>query len=205
MMTTSNADLELAPLDPTGRALLFTEARTANTFRPDPVSDEQLTEIWELARWAPTSANVQPLRIVYLRTAEGKARLLPYMSDNNRPKTAGAPAVAILAADQEFHEWIPQLFPIRPEMKDAFADPDRRADAAAYNATLQAGYFLLAVRAVGLAAGPMLGFDKEGVDKEFFAGTSFRSNLVVNIGTPGDDPWWPRLPRLDHGEVITWG
>ena len=198
--TTDLAD----PLDATGRALLFTEARTANTFSDEPVSDEQLTEIWELTRWAPTSANVQPLRVTYVRTPAGKERLLPHIYEGNRAKTGSAPAVAVLAADLEFHEFIPQVFPARPELKDAFSDQEIRHGSAQFNATLQAGYFLLAVRAVGLAAGPMLGFDSAGVDAEFFADTSYTSLLVMNIGHPGPDPWFDRLPRLDHQQVVSW-
>ncbi len=201
-MTTS--DTVPATLDAEGRALLFTEARTANSFAPTPVSDTQLTEIWELARWAPTSANVQPLHVLYVRTPEGKARLLPHLYEANRAKSEAAPAVAVLATDLEFHEQIPRVFPVRPEMKDLFADEERRFPAARFNATLQAGYFILAVRAAGLYAGPMLGFDGDGVDAEFFAGTALRSILVVNIGHPGENPWFPRLPRLPVDEVVTW-
>lgn len=203
-MTTTVQLSPLAALDARARATLFTDARTANTFSSEPVSDEALSDIWELARWAPTSANVQPLRIVFVRTPEGRERLLPHMNEGNRPKTASAPAVAILATDLDFHEHIPRLFPPRPELKEAFAEPGFRHDSARFNGILQAGYFLLAVRALGLAAGPMLGFDSTGIDSEFFAGTPFRSILVVNIGHPGESPWFDRLPRLDHHEVITW-
>jgi 3-hydroxypropanoate dehydrogenase len=192
---------ELA-LDPAAQRLLFTEARTANTFDPEPVSDETLRAIWELAKWPPTAANINPLRILYLRTAEAKERLGPHMNDNNRGKTVTAPAVAVLAADVEFHEYIPQLFPSRPELKEAFADAERRTASAKYNATLQAGYFLLAIRAAGLAAGPMLGFDAAGVDAEFFADHTWESILVVNIGKPGVDPWFPRLPRLEYEQAV---
>ena len=194
----------LGRLDEAGRAVLFTEARTANTFSDAPVSAEELTSIWEMARWAPTSGNVQPMRVVFVRTPEGRERLAPHMLEMNRAKTLTAPAVAILAMDLEFHEHIPRLVPFRPQMKDAFADEGVRLDSARFNTALQAGYFILAVRAAGLAAGPMLGFDKAGIDAEFFAGTSFRSVLVVNIGHPGESPWFDRLPRLDNDEVITW-
>jgi len=195
---------ELLAINDAARSSLFLDARTANTFSDQAVSDEELSDIWELARWAPTSANVEPLRLVYVRTPEGKERLAPFMSDNNRDKTRRAPAVAILAADLDFHEHMPQLFPQRPQMKDAFADETMRHHGARFNAILQAGYFILAVRAVGLAAGPMLGFDGPGVDQEFFGATAFKSILVVNIGHPGEDPWFDRLPRLDHDQVITW-
>lgn len=191
-MTTLDAAPAFALDEPT-RTALFTRARTANTFSTEPVSDTELTEIWELARWAPTSANVQPLRVTYLRTPEAKERLAPLMSDSNQDKTRSAPAVAILAADLDFHELIPRTFPARPQLKDVFTDQAIRHAAARYNATLQAGYFILAVRAVGLAAGPMLGYNGPGIDTEFFTGTSQSTVLVVNIGHPGQNPWFDRL------------
>jgi 3-hydroxypropanoate dehydrogenase len=192
-------------LDEAGRALLFTEARTANTWADTPVTDEELTSIWELARWAPTSANTQPLRVLYVRPGEGRDRLLPLMAEGNRAKTAAAPAVAVLAVDTRFHEHIPTVFPMRPQMKDMFeANEALRESGGKFNAALQAGYFILAVRALGLAAGPMTGYDAAGVDAEFFPGGRYKSILVVNIGHPGENPWYGRLPRLDHEDVISW-
>jgi 3-hydroxypropanoate dehydrogenase len=192
-------------LDPAGRALLFTEARTANTFAQTPVSDEELTSIWELAKWAPTSANTQPLRVLYVRPGEGRDRLVKFMSDGNKAKTAAAPAVAVLAVDTRFHEHIPAVFPMRPEMKDFFENNEEfRTKGGNFNAALQAGYFILAVRAHGLAAGPMTGFDAPALDAEFFPDGRFRSILVVNIGHPGENPWFNRLPRLDHDDVVSW-
>lgn len=204
-MTDALATEAPAGLDEAGRALLFTGARTANTFAPTPVSDEELAAIWDLAKWAPTMANTQPLRVLYVRTPEGKARLIEHMADGNKAKVAAAPAVAVLAYDSSFHEHIPAVLPFRPELKDVFAaNEGRRIDAATYNSALQAGYFVLAIRAAGLYAGPMGGFDKAGVDGEFFADGRFRSTLVVNIGHPGADAWFDRLPRLDHADVIQW-
>jgi 3-hydroxypropanoate dehydrogenase len=192
-------------LDDAGRALLFTEARTANTFASTPVTDAELAEIWELAKWAPTAANTQPLRVVYVRPGEGRDRLVEHLSEGNRAKTASAPAVAVLAVDTEFHEHIPALLPFRPELKDVFAANDTmRNDTGRFNAALQAAYFLLAVRAHGLAAGPMAGFDTAAVDAEFFADGRWRSILVVNIGHPGHEAWLDRLPRLEHDDVIRW-
>jgi 3-hydroxypropanoate dehydrogenase len=195
----------LSSLDPAARGLLFTDARTANTFTDEPVTDDQLRAIWELAKWPPTAANTQPLRVVFVRGEEGKARLLPHMSEGNVAKTASAPAVAVLAADLEFHEHIPSLLPFRPELRDVFANNDTmREDSARFNATLQSGYFLLAVRAEGLAAGPMAGFDKAGVDAEFFPDGRYKSLLVVNIGHPGENPWFERLPRLNESHTLVW-
>ncbi len=199
------AATSLPQLDDAGRRALFTEARTANTFSDAPVTDEELSAIWELARWAPTAANTQPLRVLYVRTAEGKERLVRHMADGNKAKTLAAPAVAVLAADTDFHEHIPTIFPMRPAMKDHFgSDDELRHRSARFNAALQAGYFVLAVRAQGLAAGPMGGFDAAGVDAEFFPGGRFASFLVVNIGHPGQSPWFDRLPRLEHEHVVSW-
>ncbi len=195
----------LGKLDDQARAVLFTQARTANSFAPIPVTDQELAEIWDLAKWGPSAANTQPMRVLYLRTEEGKHRLIPHLNEGNRAKTASAPAIAVLALDTEFHEHMPGLLPHRPQIRDDFAGDDAAREATGrFSSALQAGYFILAVRAAGLAAGPMGGFDRQGVDREFFADGRFRSILVVNIGHPGEDPWFPRLPRLDHSDVIQW-
>jgi 3-hydroxypropanoate dehydrogenase len=190
-------------LDPAAQQLLFSEARTANTFADEPVSDAQLRAITDLAKWPPTMANTNPLRILFVRTPDAKERLEPLMSEGNRAKTMTAPAIAVLAVDTEFHEKIPELLPFRPELRDNFvADAANRERLATFNGALQAGYFILAVRAAGLAAGPMLGFDGPGIDAEFFADRSWKTILVVNIGRPGTDPWFQRLPRLAHADYV---
>ncbi|NUR08587.1 MAG: malonic semialdehyde reductase [Nocardioidaceae bacterium] len=189
-------------LSPEAQDLLFREARTANAFTDDPVTDEQVAAIYELVKYGPTAMNTQPLRIVLVRDGEPRERLLKHMADGNRDKTANAPLVAILAADTGFHEHLPRTFPHAPHAKDAFADDVRREQAARFNATLQIGYFLMGVRAAGLAAGPMGGFDAAGLDEEFFEGAGLHSLLVVNIGTPAANAWLDRLPRLELDEVV---
>ena len=203
--TETTAPTSLRRLDETGKAVLFTEARTANSFAPTPVSDEELSQIWDTAKWAPTSANFQPLRVLYVRPGEGRDRLVGHMSDGNKDKTAAAPAVAVLAVDTRFHEHLPQVFPLNPAMKDMFeANSEMRESSARFNATLQAGYFILAVRAHGLAAGPMLGYDTDAIDADFFPDGRLRTILVVNIGHPGENAWFDRLPRLDQSDVVKW-
>ncbi|GAB3603995.1 malonic semialdehyde reductase [Kineococcus gypseus] len=198
------AELDAPPrLDEAARTALFTGARTANTFAPTPVSDEELVQVWELARWAPTGANLQPLRVLYVRSPEARARLLPHLADTNRERAASAPVTAVLALDDRFHETIPHVAPFLAGLQPALEQDDAmRGEMGGYSAALQAGYFILAVRAVGLAAGPMGGFDKAGVDAEFFAGTTWRSTLVVNIGHPGEGAFRPRLPRLPLEDVV---
>ena len=202
---TATDTLVLDRLDEAGRALLFSDARTANSFAPTPVSDAELAGIWELAKWGPSAANTQPLRVLFVRSGEGRVRLVEHMNDGNKAKTLAAPAVAVLAVDTEFHAHIPNIFPIRPELRDVFASNPEMADTTArFNAALQAGYFILAVRAAGLAAGPMAGFDAPGVDGEFLPDGRFKSILVVNIGHPGENPWFDRLPRLDHSDAVSY-
>ncbi|WP_250008395.1 malonic semialdehyde reductase [Actinoplanes sp. M2I2] len=192
-------------IDETAKSVLFTGARTPNSFADTPVSDAEVAAIWELVRWAPTSFNTQPLRVLYVRPGPGRDRLVKHMSEGNQDKTASAPAVAVLAMDTRFHEHMPVLLPFGPDLKEVFAaDAEGRSQTATFNATLQAGYFILAIRAVGLAAGPMAGFDSAGVDAEFFPDGRFRSVLVVNIGHPHQGPTSDRLPRLGHDDVVQW-
>jgi 3-hydroxypropanoate dehydrogenase len=195
--------LPLAELDAAGRELLFTGARSANAFTGAPVTEEQLRDIYDLFHYPPTQANTNPLRVLFVQSAEARERLLPHMSEGNREKTATAPATAVLAADLDFHEYIPQLFPARAHARERYAgDAQLRERHARFNAAMQIGYFTLAVRAVGLAAGPMAGFNAAGVDGEFFADSTWRSLLVMNIGEPADGVWFPeRLPRLDFDQA----
>jgi 3-hydroxypropanoate dehydrogenase len=195
----------LEPVTDEALAAVFTAARTANSFASTPVSDEELRRIWELARWAPTGANTQPLRVVFIRTDEGRTRLVQHLNDGNKAKTASAPAVAILACDNRFHEHLDTLLPFKPELRDLYeVDEAMRTATADLNTALQAGYFILAVRAVGLAAGPMSGFHAASLDADFFPDGRWRSILVVNIGHPGESPWFARLPRLSHTETVRW-
>lgn len=200
-MTTVTQDL--LALDEDAQNLLFREARTANAFTDEPVSDEQIEAIFDLVKWAPTSMNSQPLRVVIVRSEEAKARLVPLMAEGNQAKVAAAPAVALLAADIDFHEEMPKLFPPFPGARDMFdADEASRASAAELNAGLQIGYAIIGIRAAGLAAGPMTGMDADAVSKEFFPDGRHRVLVAINMGKPADNAWYDRLPRLDQDEVV---
>ena len=191
------------PLSRDAQELLFLEARSANTFTDEPVTDDQLQAIWELMKWAPTSGNTNPLRILYLRSPEARERAVAHLAEGNKAKTRTAPMTALLAADGDFHEFVPHLFPARAEQAEAYARMEGRAEMAMFNATLQAAYFIMAVRAIGLAAGPMSGFDYAAMDEEFFPDGRHASVLLVNFGRPGPDAWFPRLPRLDYAQAVT--
>ncbi|WP_371479747.1 malonic semialdehyde reductase [Kitasatospora sp. NBC_00315] len=201
-MTTAAHDALV--LDAVAQDLLFREAHTANTFTDEPVGDEQIQAVYDLVKYAPTAFNQQPLRVVLVRSAEGRARLVQHMADGNKAKTSAAPLVAILAADNEFHEELPTVLPSFPQAKDLFfSERPVREASALFNGALQAGYFILGVRAAGLAAGPMTGYNAEGIDKEFFADGEHSVLAVVNIGKPGEDASYPRSPRLAYDEVVT--
>lgn len=190
-------------LDPAAQDLLFREARTANTFTDEPVTDEQVQAIYDLVKYGPTSMNQSPLRVTLVRSAEARERLVKHLAEGNQKKTAAAPLVAILSADNEFHEELPHLFPHFPQAKDMFAGSrEAREKNAGLNAALQAAYFIIGVRAAGLAAGPMTGADLAGIQKEFLD-DDHTPLMVVNIGKPGEDAWFPRSPRLEYEQVVT--
>ncbi|MCF3105682.1 malonic semialdehyde reductase [Streptomyces roseoverticillatus] len=191
-------------LDSAAQDLLFREAHTAGAFSAEPVTDEQIQAIYDLVKYAPTAFNQSPLRIVLIRSEEARERLAPLMAEGNRDKTVSAPLVAILATDNEFHEELPTLFPAFPQAKDVFfAERPVREKSAAANGALQAGYFILGIRAAGLAAGPMTGFDFAGVQKEFLD-DDHTPLMIVNIGKPAEEgAYRPRSPRLSYEQVVT--
>ncbi|WP_431033841.1 malonic semialdehyde reductase [Streptomyces sp. P6-2-1] len=191
-------------LDAATQDLLFREARTANTFTDEPVTDEQIQAIYDLVKFGPTAFNQSPLRITLVRSPEARERLVPLMAEGNQAKTASAPLVAILSTDNEFHAELPKLVPHAPGIAETFFSARAvREQVAPINATLQAGYFIVGIRAAGLAAGPMTGFDFPGVQKEFLD-DDHTPLMIINIGKPGPDAApFPRLPRLAFDEVVT--
>ena len=190
-------------LDPRATDILFREAHTAYAFTDEVVTDDQLAEVYDLVRHGPTALNSQPLRVLFIRSDEAKARLLPHLSEGNRPKAQSAPVVAVLAADIDFHENLPRVAPQAPNAKDNFTDVAAREQMAMFNAAIQAGYFVVAARAVGLDAGPMGGFDRAGINGEFFADVPLKSILVVNLGHAAPEGTFPRNPRLEFHEAVT--
>jgi 3-hydroxypropanoate dehydrogenase len=183
--------------------LLFRAARTTMHWTDAEVSDEQIAAAWDLAKFGPTAMNTLPLRFLVVRSPEAKQRLVAHMADGNKAKVEAAPVSLVLAADPAFHEHLDVLFPVYPGIKDQLAPAaETREGMARTNALLQAGYLILALRAVGLAAGPMNGMDFDGVDGEFFAESGWKSFLVVNVGqAEGEGTAHPRLPRLAFEQV----
>ncbi|MFI6574528.1 malonic semialdehyde reductase [Nocardiopsis sp. NPDC050513] len=196
---------EALVLDKAAQDLLFRSARTANTFTDEPVTDDQVRAIHDLVRFGPTAMNNQALRVTAVRSPQARERLVKHMSGNNAPKTSTAPLSLILSADTDFHEQLPTVFPVFPGARDNLAEaPEARERMAEQTAFLQIAYLIIGVRAAGLAAGPMTGFDAEGVRREFFGEDSpLRPVVVMNVGRPGPDAWFDRLPRLGYEDVVT--
>jgi len=175
---------------------LFLDARTPNAWKAVPVADDLLARIWELARMGPTSANCSPARIVFVSSAEAKERLKPHLMEGNVEKTMAAPLTAIIGHDMEFFEKLPELFP-HTDARSWFVGNDALIEETAFrNGTLQAAYFMLAARALGLDCGPMSGFDNDAVDREFFAGTTIKSNFLCSLGIGDAEGLFPRSPRM---------
>ncbi|ACD19171.1 malonic semialdehyde reductase [Paraburkholderia phytofirmans] len=180
---------------------LFREARTHNGWQQKPVDDAVLKQLIELVLLGPTSANSSPGRFVFVRTPEGKEKLRPALSPGNLEKTMAAPVTAIVGMDMAFYEHLPKLFP-HADARSWFAGNDKAiADTAFRNSTLQGGYLILAARALGLDTGAMSGFDAAKVDEAFFAGTTVKSNFLINLGYGDPSKLFPRSPRFAFDEA----
>jgi 3-hydroxypropanoate dehydrogenase len=193
------------PLSNDALDVLVRKARTHNAWLDKPVSDGLLRELYDLMKHGPTSANSNPARIIFLRTAESKQRLLPALSPGNVEKTKQAPVTAIIGYDLKFYEQTPKLFPHNPAMRDMFANNSKLAEITAFrNGSLEGGYFILAARSLGLDCGPMSGFDTAKVDAEFFSAgagnpaafVDVKSNFLCNLGYGDASKLLPRNPRL---------
>lgn len=181
--------------------LLFREARTHAAWSDQPVADATLRQLYDLTKMAPTAFNSQPLRVVFVASAEGKARLKPALAAGNVDKTMAAPVTAILAHDVDFPAFLPRLAPHMDAGAWQARPEAARAAVAGQNGWLQAGYFILAARSLGLDCGPMGGFDAEMVDAAFFAGSGWRSHLLCNLGQGDPSRLRPRAARLTFDEA----
>jgi 3-hydroxypropanoate dehydrogenase len=185
-----------------GLDLIFRNARTYNGWQDRPVEDALLQQVYDLARMGPTSANMCPLRIVFVKSREAKERLRPALDAGNVDKTMKAPVTAIVGMDIHFYEKLPKLFP-HVDAKAWFRDlPENVLEYIALrNSSLQGAYFMLAARALGLDCGPMSGFNNAKVDEAFFAGTTVKSNFLCNLGYGDASKLHPRSPRLTFEEA----
>ena len=193
---------EEAVIDAAAVDAIFAEARTANSFAGE-VTEEQAQAIYELTKFGPTAFNSQPLRVTYVRSDEARAKLVDSLMQGNKAKTASAPLVAILSYDTAWHEQWDNFLPGYNAPKAMYdANPELAAATANNNAHLQAGYFILAVRSLGFAAGPMTGADFAAIDRDFFPAGDQKSFLVVNIGQPGPDAFGEAKPKFAYEDVV---
>lgn len=190
-------------LNDTALDQLFRTARTANGFTDEPVSDELLRQVYELAAFGPTSMNTQPARVVFVRTPEGKAKLKACLSPGNVDKTMAAPVTAIVAVDSQFYEHMPQVWH-GEGAREMFAGNATLAQATALrNGTLGGAWLIMAARALGLDCGPMSGFDMEKLNAAFFPDGRYKANFLVNLGHGDDALLFARNPRLSFEQACT--
>jgi 3-hydroxypropanoate dehydrogenase len=206
------------PVDDTAMDILFRGARTYSKWQSRPVTDQMLGDLYELLKWAPTSANASPARFAFLRSEEAKERLRPALAPLNVEKTMTAPVTVIVAYDLKFYERLPKLFPQNPGMAKLFErNPEMVETTAKRNSSLQGAYLIMAARSLGLDCGPMSGFDHAKVDEEFFAAGKpcfgcdqeffaeghVKTNFLCNLGYGDPTGLHPRLPRLTFGEACS--
>lgn len=193
----------ISHLDDNAIDLVLREARSHHTWTDKPVSDADIRALYEIVKMGSTSMNGCPARFVFVRTPEGKDRLAKAVKPTNLAKMIGAPVCAIVAYDPEFWRELPKLFP-HEDRRPHFADKPGYAEETAFrNSTLQGGYLMIAARAMGLDVGAMSGFDNKIVDEEFFAGSTWKSNFLCNIGYANLDGLFQRLPRFDFEDVCS--
>lgn len=179
---------------------MFTFGRTHSHWLDKAVDPALLRQAWDRAALGPTSANCQPMRVVFVASAQAKERLRPALAPGNVDKTMAAPVTAIVGQDLEFYENLPKAFP-HADARSWFVGNQPLIEATAFrNSSLQAGYFILALRSLGLDCGPMSGFDAAQVDQVFFAGTAIKANFLINIGYGDATKLYPRNPRLTFEE-----
>lgn len=188
---------------------LFRTARSFSYWLAKPISDETLHRLYDLMKWGPTSLNGCPARVLFLRTAEAKERLVPALAQNNVEKVRTAPVTAIVGYDLHFYDQLPKLYPHLAEFRSVFSeDPELARITALRNSSLQGAYLMIAARGLGLDCGPMSGFDNAKVDEEFFGSgqkagfalSHVKSNFLCNLGYGDRSKLHPRNPRLSFEE-----
>lgn len=194
------------PLSDASLDQLFRQARTRNAWEGRSVPETLIRATYDLAKMGPTSANCSPARFLFISSPQGKERLKPFLSGGNLDKTMSAPWTVVIAIDMAFYEKMAQLFPHNPGSREWFAAPEAAAEHGMRNGSLQGAYLMLAARSLGLDCGPMSGFDKAGVDREFFDSAGgemahWKSNFLCNLGYGTDEGVFPRSPRLAFEEA----
>ena len=183
-------------------AQLFVDAHTARTFLDEPVTDAQIEALYEMMKWAPTTMNIQPLRLIIARSDAARAQVLEHLGGSNREQAEAAPLITVVCADTNFHDTRSEVVPHIANAREFFLDDERREATARHQTWLQSGYLVIAIRALGLGCGPMLGYDAAGLDAAMLAGSSLVSTMVMTVGVPDPAGYGERRPRLDLDRVM---
>jgi len=191
----------MGPLSGPALDQIFRAARTYKWWTDDPVTEADIQAIYELMKWGPTATNTTPARFVWVVSEDAKTRLQPLLDEGNRKKTMKAPATVIVGYDLDLHEHLPFLVPHARDARSWFEDPQVRSFEGLRSSTLQAAYLIVAARALGWDCGPQGGIDREGVDREFFAGAKVRTNFIISIGRGAEQGLRPRAPRLSFDQA----
>ncbi|MBF28447.1 MAG: malonic semialdehyde reductase [Acidimicrobiaceae bacterium] len=190
------------PLAENAVAQLFADAHTARTFLDEPVTDAQIEAIYGMVKWAPTTMNIQPLRLIVARSNAARAQVLEHLGGSNREQAEAAPLITVVCADTNFHDTLSEVVPHIENARGFFLDDESREATARHQTWLQSGYLVMAIRALGLGCGPMLGYDAAGLDATMLADGSLVSVMVMTIGVPDPAGYGERRPRLDLDRVM---
>ena len=190
------------PLAEHAVAQLFADAHTARTYLDEPVTDAQIEALYDMVKWAPTTMNIQPLRLIIARSNAARAQVLEHLGGSNREQAKAAPLITVVCADTKFHDTLAEVVPHIENARGFFLDDERREATARHQTWLQSGYLVMAIRALGLGCGPMLGYDAVGLDATMLAGSSLVSTMVMTIGVPDPAGYGERRPRLDLDRVM---
>ena len=191
-----------SPIADSAIAQLFAEGHTAKTFLDTPVSDTQIEALYDMVKWAPTTMNIQPLRLIVAKSDAAKAQVLEHLGGSNREQAEAAPLLTVVCADTNFHDTLAEVVPHIPNAREFFLDDERREATARHQTWLQTGYLILGIRALGLGCGPMLGYDAAGIDSTLLANSSLVSTMVMTVGVPDPAGYGERRPRLDLDRVV---
>lgn len=181
---------------------MFSHAHTAKSFLDEPVTDAQIEALYEMVKWAPTTMNIQPLRLIVAKSDAAKAQILDHLGGSNREQAEAAPLLTVVCAETNFHDTLAEVVPHIPNAREFFLDDARREATARHQTWLQTGYLILGIRALGLGCGPMLGYDAAGIDATMLSGTSLVSTMVMTVGIPDPAGFGERRPRLDLDRVV---
>lgn len=201
----SNATLDL--IKSRVSANLFDEGAT--------ISDEEIADLVDYARQAPSSFNFQNWRFIAVRDSAAKERLkavaygqpkvsqaavtfivIGLLNPQTRLADALAPSLKAGILDQATVDtWVGMA------MGMYGGNPALQRDEAIRSGSLAAMTLMLAAEAKGMVSGAMIGFDPAGVSKEFSLGADEVPVMLLTVGRPAAGNW-PRKPRFPASDIL---